>query len=46
MFHGGDLFYADPQVPPENRRYVIVRLDGMDEAILRQLIVEGEHRSF
>ena len=45
-FHDGDLIYADPQVPPENRRYVIVRLDGADEAILRQLIVEGGHRYF
>ena len=45
-FHHGDLIYVDPQVPPENGRYVIVRLGGADEAILRQLIVEGGQRYF
>ena len=43
-FHDGDLIYVDPQVPPENGRYVIVRLEGAHEAILRQLIVEGGRR--
>ena len=45
-FHDGDLIYVDPQVPPENGRYVIVRLEGANGAILRQLIVEGGRRYF
>lgn len=45
-FHDGDLIYVDPQVLPKNGRYVILRLEGADEAILRQLIVEGGRRYF
>ncbi len=45
-FHDGDLIYVDPQVLPENGRYVILRFEGADEALLRQLIVEGGRRYF
>ena len=45
-FHHGELIYVDPQVEPENGRYVVLRLTGADEAILRQLIVEGGRRFF
>jgi SOS-response transcriptional repressor LexA len=45
-FHHGDLIYVDPDVSPEHGRYVVLRLEGADEAILRQLIVEGGRRYF
>jgi SOS-response transcriptional repressor LexA len=45
-FHDGDLIYVDPDESPEHGRYVVLRLEGADEAILRQLIVEGGRRYF
>ena len=43
-FHDGDMIFVDPKVEPEHDHYVIVRSKGSAEAILRQLIVEGERR--
>jgi SOS-response transcriptional repressor LexA len=45
-FHDGDLIYVDPQISPENGRQVILRLEGVDEAILRPPMVEDGRRYF
>ena len=43
-FHDGDLIFVDPQVFPDNGRYVVVRIQGSHEATFKQLIVEGDRR--
>jgi SOS-response transcriptional repressor LexA len=43
-FHDGDMIFVDPKVEPAHGHYVIVRLKGATEAVLRQLIVEGNRR--
>ena len=45
-FHDGELIYVDPEVAPENGRYVVLQLEGAVEAILRLFIVEGGRRCF
>lgn len=40
-FGDGDLIFVDPLRSPEHRSYVVVRMPGSDEAILRQLVIEG-----
>lgn len=45
-FHDGELIYVDPQISPENGRYVVVRLGGTEEAVLRQAVVEGGRMYF
>ena len=43
-FHEGDLIFVDPQVSPDNGRYVVVRIETSHEATFKQLIVEGDHQ--
>ena len=39
-FHEGDLIFVDPDVSPDNGKYVVVRLDDSNEATFKQLIIE------
>lgn len=41
-FHDGDLIFVDPDARPQNRSFVVVRLDAKHEVTFKQLIVEGE----
>ena len=43
-FRDGDLIFVDPHAPADNGRFVVVRLDGSQEAIFKQLIIEGDRR--
>jgi SOS-response transcriptional repressor LexA len=43
-FRDGDLIFVDPHVPADNGRFVVVRLDGSQEATFKQLIIEGGRR--
>jgi SOS-response transcriptional repressor LexA len=43
-FQDGDLIFVDPTVTPRNGKFVVVRLDDTHEAILKQLIIEGDKR--
>jgi SOS-response transcriptional repressor LexA len=43
-FHDGDLIFVDPAVTPKNGKFVVVRLDDAHEAVLKQLIIEGDKR--
>jgi SOS-response transcriptional repressor LexA len=40
-FHHGDLIFVDPKIPPESGKYVVVQLEDSDEAMFKQLIIEG-----
>ena len=40
-FQHGDLIFVDPKIPPESGKYVVVQLVNSDEAMFRQLIIEG-----
>ena len=40
-FHNGDLVFVDPDAMADSGHYVIVQLEGADEATFRQLIIEG-----
>lgn len=40
-FANGDLVFVDPAVPAESGKFVVVRSETSDEAVFRQLIVEG-----
>lgn len=42
-FHNGDLVFVDPDAKAESGHYVIVQLEGADEATFRELIIEGGH---
>ena len=42
-FHNGDLVFVDPDATAESGNYVIVQLEGADEATFRELIIEGGH---
>ena len=44
-FRDGDLIFVDPQATPVAGRYVVVRMEGTDEAAFRQL-VEGNGRRY
>jgi len=43
-FHDGDLIFVDPDVTPEHGKLVVVLLQDTNEAVLRQLIIEGDSR--
>ncbi len=43
-FYEGDLIYVDPEVEPENGKYVVALLDDASEAIFKQLVVEQGRR--
>jgi len=43
-FHEGHLLYVDPQVAAVHGKYVVVKLAESDEALFRQLIVEGNRQ--
>lgn len=43
-FHDGDLIFVDPNVAAVNGRYVVVKLDGSNEATFKQLVVEGDRQ--
>jgi len=40
-FYNGDLIFVDPEIVAESGKYVVVRLEDSDEAIFKQLIIEG-----
>ena len=40
LFAEGDLIYVDPEMEPANGKYVVVRLDGSNEATFKQLVIE------
>ena len=40
-FANGDLVFVDPAVSTESGKFVVVRSETSDEAVFRQLIVEG-----
>lgn len=40
-FHEGEIIFVDPSVRPSHGKFVVVRLPGRTEAILRQLNNEG-----
>lgn len=40
-FHDGEYIFVDPDVAADNGRFVVVRLTDSQEAIFKQLIVEG-----
>jgi SOS-response transcriptional repressor LexA len=40
-FYNGDLIFVDPEVVPESGKYVVIKLEDADEAMFRQLIIEG-----
>jgi len=42
-FHEGDLIFVDPDISPDNGKYVVVRLEDSNEATFKQLIIEGDN---
>ena len=44
LFQAGDILFVDPEVIPDHKRYVVVRLDREAEATFKQLIIEGPKR--
>jgi len=40
-FYNGDLIFVDPEIVAESGKYVVVKLEDADEAMFRQLIIEG-----
>lgn len=43
-FRDGDYIFVDPDAPPKNKSYVVVRLDDRQEATFKQLIEEDGRR--
>jgi len=43
-FRDGWYIFVDPEVAPTNQSYVVAQVLGKPEALLRQLIIEGERR--
>lgn len=43
-FNEGELIFVDPEVEAINGKYVVARLDDENEATLKQLIIEGDHK--
>lgn len=43
-YEEGDYIFVDPDVEPQHRSAVIVRLDDEKEATFKQLIIEGDRR--
>lgn len=41
-FPDGELIFVDPDVPPENGRFVIVKLEDTQEATFKKLVIEGK----
>jgi SOS-response transcriptional repressor LexA len=41
LFANGEYIFVDPDVPADSGRYVVVRLEESDEAVFKQLIIEG-----
>ncbi len=40
-FYNGDLIFVDPEIVAESGKYVVVKQEDSDEAIFKQLIIEG-----
>ena len=40
-FYNGDLIFVDPAIVVESGKYVVVKLEDADEAMFKQLIIEG-----
>jgi SOS-response transcriptional repressor LexA len=40
-FYNGDFIFVDPDIVAESGKYVVVKLEDADEAMFRQLIIEG-----
>lgn len=40
-FSEGDLIFVDPDKPPENNHYVIIKNKRTQQTLLRQLLIEG-----
>ena len=40
-FHNGDLIFVDPNTDIDSGKYVVVQSKDSDEAIFKQLIIEG-----
>lgn len=43
-YHAGEMIFVDPDAEPSDGRYVIARLPTHDEAVLRQLVIDGGRR--
>lgn len=43
-FPDGYIIICDPDVVARNKSYVVVRLNGADEAIFKQLVIDGPNR--
>ena len=39
-FKDGDVIFVDPQIEPQNKDFIIARLDNENEATFKQLVVE------
>lgn len=40
-FHPGELIYVDPEVAPEDGRYIVAHIGDAREPVLRRYVVEG-----
>jgi SOS-response transcriptional repressor LexA len=43
-FHDGEHIFIDPAVPASKDKYVIAHIEGAEEPILRQVVLEGGRR--
>ena len=43
-FRDGDLIFVDPRAPAGNGKYVVVRFEDSNEAVIKQLVVEDGRR--
>ncbi len=43
-FHEDDLIFIDPNVVPENKKFVVVQFNKSNEATFKQLIIEGDRQ--
>lgn len=41
-FGNGDLIFVDPEIAAESGKFVVVHLAGSEEAVFKQLIIEGD----